>query len=102
MMVYAKDSWKQEMINIGLDQPEAQYGCPIANSYTKIEIEEILRASGFYAEHVRQDHIFPYLVDEYKKFNYVKHPYFEQMPAGMFEFLEKQIGWHLLISAKLL
>jgi len=102
IMVYAKDSWKQEMINIGLDQPEAQYGCPIANSYTKKGIEKILRAGGFHAEHIQQDHIFPYLVEEYKNFNYVKQPYFEAMPPGMFHFLEKQIGWHLLISAKLL
>ena len=34
IMLYAKDSWKT-MIEAGLDQPEAQYGCPIANTYTK-------------------------------------------------------------------
>ena len=32
IMVYAKNSWKNAMINSGLDQPEAQYGCPIANT----------------------------------------------------------------------
>ena len=35
IMLYAKDSWKNYMIESGLDQPEAQYGCPIANTYTK-------------------------------------------------------------------
>ena len=34
-MVYAKNSYKQAMIDNGRDQPEAQFGCPIANSYTQ-------------------------------------------------------------------
>ena len=29
---------KNYMISIGLDQPEAQYGCPIAYTYTEDEI----------------------------------------------------------------
>jgi SAM-dependent methyltransferase len=37
-MVYAKNSWKQSMINAGLDQYEAQNGCPYAQSYTNNEI----------------------------------------------------------------
>jgi ubiquinone/menaquinone biosynthesis C-methylase UbiE len=35
LMVYAKNSYKSAMIEEGLDQPEAQYGCPIANTYSK-------------------------------------------------------------------
>ena len=30
LMIYSSDSWKNYMISIGLDQPEAQYGCPVA------------------------------------------------------------------------
>ena len=37
IMLYAKDSWKGYMIEAGYDQPEAQYGCPIANMYTNDE-----------------------------------------------------------------
>ena len=32
IMLYAKNSWKNYMIDAELDQPEAQYGCPIANT----------------------------------------------------------------------
>ena len=32
MMLYAKNSWKDAMIDGGFDQPEAQSGCPIATS----------------------------------------------------------------------
>ena len=38
IMLYSSESWKNYMISIGLDQPEAQYGCPIAYTYTEDEI----------------------------------------------------------------
>ena len=44
IMLYAKNSWKNYMIDAELDQPEAQYGCPIANTYTKDEVSNLLRS----------------------------------------------------------
>ena len=38
IMLYAKNSWKNYMIDAELDQPEAQYGCPIANTLSLIHI----------------------------------------------------------------
>lgn len=100
MMVYAENSWKNAMIQAGLDQPEAQYGCPIANTYTNTEIERILKIAGFLVLDLEQDHVFPYLVEEYKKYIYVREPWFEAMPPEVFSAIEKQLGWHLLITAK--
>ena len=100
IMVYAKNSWKQEMINAELDQPEAQYGCPIANSYSKEEITNLLISSGFNPIFLEQAHIFPYMVEPYKNYEYIKQPWFENMPNDMFSVLEKSFGWHLLINAK--
>ena len=37
-MLYAKNSWKNYMIEVGLDHPESQFGVPIANTYSKNEI----------------------------------------------------------------
>ena len=99
IMLYAKDSWKNYMIDAGLDQPEAQYGCPIANTYTKQDVVELL--DGYEVLSIEQDHIFPYQVEPYKKGKYIKQPWFDAMPIGMFETLEKNLGWHLLITAKL-
>lgn len=99
IMVYAKNSWKQKMINAGLDQPEAQYGCPIANSYTSEEIEGLLSHTGFKVTSIRQDHIFPYQIEPYKRHQYVKHEYFATMPSEVFQVLEKNFGWHLLVDA---
>lgn len=99
LMVYAKNSWKQKMIDAGLDQPEAQYGCPIANSYTSDEITAILLEAGFKVVSLTQDHIFPYKVQEYRKYQYVKEPHFQVMAPEIFRVLEKNFGWHLMIEA---
>ena len=99
IMLYAKDSWKNYMIESGLDQPEAQYGCPIAQTYSKQDVVELLE--GYEVLSIEQDHIFPYQVEPYKKGEYLKHPWFESMPDEMFRTLEKNLGWHLLITAKL-
>jgi SAM-dependent methyltransferase len=99
IMLYAKDSWKNYMIESGLDQPEAQYGCPIANTYTKDEVVELL--DGYEVISIDQDHIFPYQIEPYKRGEYVKQPWFAEMPPEMFKTLEKNMGWHLLITARL-
>lgn len=99
IMLYAKDSWKNYMIEAGLDQPEAQYGCPIANTYTKQDVVELL--DGYEVISIDQDHIFPYQIEPYKKGEYIKQSWFAEMPSEMFNVLEKNLGWHLLIEAKL-
>jgi len=101
MMVYAENSWKSAMISAGLDQPEAQYGCPIANTYTKHEITEVLHKLGFSVESIQQDHVFPYVVEEYKKYNYVRESWFQYMPQEVFRAIERELGWHLLITSRI-
>ena len=100
VMLYASNSWKNYMIGAGLDQPEAQYGCPIAYTYTEDEIIELL-GDDFIVTNMERDHIFPYQIEPYKKGEYVKQPWFENMPEEMFKILEKKLGWHILITAKL-
>jgi SAM-dependent methyltransferase len=99
IMLYAKESWKNYMIEAGLDQPEAQFGCPIAFTYTEQEVADLLQ--GFTITEIKKDHIFPYRIEEYKRNEFVKQPWFEEMPDTMFKTLEKNLGWHMLITAKL-
>ena len=99
IMLYASESWKNYMIDAGYDQPEAQYGCPIAYTYTKDEVRELL--DGFDVT-IEQNHIFPYQIEPYKRGEFLKQPWFESMPDEIFEVLKKNLGWHLLITAKLL
>jgi SAM-dependent methyltransferase len=99
LMLYARDSWKQFMIDGGLDQPEAQFGCPIANSYTHEEVKKILNHAGFKTVNIQQKHIFQYRIPEYKEYKYVKQPWFANMPQDVLSILENRLGWHLLIDA---
>tara|TARA_R110000822_G_scaffold306536_1_gene432892 strand:+ start:190 stop:984 length:795 start_codon:yes stop_codon:yes gene_type:complete len=98
-MVYAKDSWKQAMINKGLDQYEAQSGCPYAKSYTKDDINELL-GKRFHIERLRQDHCFMYNVEAYKQGRYELEPWFDAMPVAMREAVREYLGWHLLVKAR--
>ena len=98
VMLYAKDSWKNYMIEAGYDQPEAQYGCPIANTYSKQEVEKLM--NGFEIISIDQNHIFPYQIEPYKRGEFIKQPWFESMPDEIFNVLKKNLGWHLLITAR--
>jgi len=98
-MVYAKNSWKQAMINRGLDQYEAQAGCPYAKSYSKDDILDLL-GSKFHLERLRQDHCFMYNVEAYKQGRYELEPWFEAMPEAMREAVKEYLGWHLLVKAR--
>ena len=98
-MLYAKNSWKNIMIDAGFDQPEAQSGCPVANTYSHDEIHALL--SDYSVLEIRQAHIFPYIIDKYIKHEYEILPYFRAMPKEIFCALEKSLGWHTLIKCKL-
>lgn len=98
-MVYAKNSWKHAMILKGLDQFEAQAGCPYAQAFSKEEIHELMK-NGWSIERLRQDHCFMYNVEEYKKGNYVLEPWFEAMTDAHRQAVREYLGWHLLVKAR--
>ena len=99
LMLYARNSWKNIMIEAGFDQPEAQSGCPIAFTYTQDEVRTLLQ--DYAVIDVRQEHIFPYVIEQYVRYEYELQPWFKAMPKEMFRALEQKLGWHMLIRAKL-
>jgi SAM-dependent methyltransferase len=99
LMLYAKNSWKNIMIEAGYDQPEAQSGCPIAFTYNHEEVRALMK--DYDVTEIRQEHIFPYVVEKYVKYEYELEPWFKAMPREMFRTLEQSLGWHTLITAKL-
>lgn len=99
LMLYAKNSWKNILIEAGFDQPEAQSGCPIAFTYSHDEVRALLR--DYDVVELTQDHIFPYVVEKYVRYEYEYQPWFKAMPPELFRALEKSLGWHTLITAKL-
>jgi SAM-dependent methyltransferase len=99
IMLYARNSWKNIMIEGGFDQPEAQSGCPIAFTYSHDEVRALLK--DYEVDEIRQEHIFPYDVEKYVRHEYELQPWFKAMPPTMFRALEKALGWHTLIRAHL-
>jgi SAM-dependent methyltransferase len=98
-MLYAKNSWKDIMIEAGFDQPEAQRGCPYATTYT-LEMVHDLYNGLFDVISAKQDHIFPYVVEKYINYEYELEPWFKTMPPEMFAALKRRLGWHMLIVGR--
>jgi SAM-dependent methyltransferase len=99
LMLYAKHSWKNIMIDAGFDQPEAQHGCPVAFTYTPEEVRELLK--DFEILDLHQDHVFPYVIEKYVRYEYERLPWFQAMPGEVFRALERALGWHTLIRCRL-
>jgi len=95
LMLYARPSWKAIMMEAGLEQSEAQDGCPIVHTYTRERATELLK--DFNILEMRQEHIFRYAVSHYVEHRYVLQSWVAVMPPNMFRALETNLGWHLLI-----
>jgi hypothetical protein len=86
------------MIQKGLDQFEAQAGCPYAKAYTKDDVYKLLEDK-FTVARIRQAHCFMYNVEKYKKGIYELEPYFAAMSEDIREAIKEYLGWHLLVKA---
>lgn len=78
---------------------EAQTGCPVTHYYSSRDIRRLMR--DFDIIEMRKDHVFPYKMDKYINYEYEWVWYFRWMPSSLFRWLEKRLGWHTLIVAKL-
>ena len=114
MMVYHRRSYKVGWIllaegkgqfwklsDLVAKNSEAQTGCPVTYTYSRSEGRELLELHGFHVTGVRVEHIFPYRVRDYVEYRYVKKLYFRWLPQGLFRALERQFGWHLLLTAEM-
>ncbi len=111
IMLYHRRSWKvlgillasgwrgfAEVDKTVARHSEAQTGCPITYTYLPAEVRELLR--GFKVRAIQVAHIFPYRVQDYVNYRYVKVWYFRIMPQPLFRWLERRFGWHLCITAE--
>jgi len=98
IMLYAKNSWKNLLIELHLAQPEAQFGCPIAFTYSAGGVRKLLE--GLDVTSIEKDHIFPYRIEPYKQYEYVRAFPWNVMPKPLFGAAERLGGWHLMIKAR--
>jgi SAM-dependent methyltransferase len=112
IMLYSKWSWKS--IAIGLrhcwwcpwhwrkaveNYSEAATGCPVTHLHSFADIRLLLK--DFEIVRMWKDHIFPYSIDHYRQYEYLKVWYFRWCPRWLFKKLESVLGWHTLVIAKL-
>lgn len=113
LMVYYRHSWKVFRILMGYgkgqfwrlkdlvaEHSEAQTGCPVTYTYTREEGRQLIESSGFHLTESFVDHIFPYRIPEYVKYEYVKSwPWSWTSPAST-RWMEQRFGWHLCLTAE--
>lgn len=112
LMLYTKWSWKVFWIllkygrgafwrvgDLVRARSEAETGCPVTYYYSFAGIRRLLK--NYQIAKMWKDHIFPYRIDKYIKYEYQKVWYFRWMPKFLFRWLEHQLGWHTLIIARL-
>lgn len=112
LMMYHRRSWKVlwlllregrgrfwDLDRIIATGSEAQTGCPVTYSYTRRSLAELLRSTGYEPQEMFVDHIFPWRIPEYVRYEYRKVWYFAMLPPSAFRWLEKRLGWHLCATA---
>lgn len=112
IMIYHRHSWKVlwMFLKLGkglfwnLDKLIAKYseaatGSPVTYVYSRGQSKELLR--DFNLLKISVDHIFPYSIPHYVKYQYKKVWYFRYLPKKFFRWLEMRFGWHMLITAKI-
>ncbi len=112
LMVYSKISYKlfwimreegiwdmSRMAELIARNSEAQTGCPVTYTYSFDEITSLLH--GFTILEIHKAHIFTWDVEHYKRFEYKKDPAWIGVDEFQLKELEKELGWHTLVRAKL-
>jgi SAM-dependent methyltransferase len=111
IMVYSRWSWKglwiiltagkgafwraEELIRIN---SEAQPGSTVTHTYTFSGVRRLL--SGFDVAKIWKDHVFPYKVDKYVRYEYEWVWYLRWIPTPLFRWLEGRLGWHTMVIAR--
>ncbi|TMF21675.1 MAG: class I SAM-dependent methyltransferase [Chloroflexi bacterium] len=112
LMLYTKWSWKVLWIILTYGHgaiwrsdelvsrySEAQEGSPVTFYYSFRGVRYLLR-DAYDIVDIHKDHIFPYRIDKYVKYEYQWVWYFRWLPTPWFEWLESRLGWHTLITAR--
>lgn len=99
IMLYAKNSYKNFLLDHTHYRYEKQKNCPVVKTIDDHDLK-ILLNNKFKIIRIHQDFIFPYKINPYKNGKYIKIDHFRCMPSRIFKVLEKKIGEHLLIEIK--
>ncbi len=79
---------------------EAQSGCPVTYAYSRRTGEALLESAGWDVTESRVEHIFPWRIKDYVDYRYVKALPWRLVPERAFAAIERQLGWHLCMTAR--
>ena len=99
IMLYSRNSYKNFLINDTPYRYEAQKGCPVVYKVDMTDIKRLIK-NKFKVIDVKQDFIFPYKINPYKKNKFIMLDHFKYMPKNVFKILKKNIGEHMMITLK--
>jgi SAM-dependent methyltransferase len=112
LMVYSRVSFKlfwimqQENIwdmsridEIIARNSEAATGCPVTYTYTPASVRKLL--DGYRVLEVSKAHIFTWDIDAYRRYEYKKDAIWANVSDQDLADLESELGWHMLVTAKL-
>lgn len=99
IMLYAKNSYKNFLLNHTNYRFEAQKNCPVVYTVDNKDLNKLFK-NKFRIINKYQDFIFPYKIKPYKKGKYIKIDHFKHMPKKIFKILEQNIGEHILLELK--
>lgn len=95
-----EDQWDMGAIDeIMAKRSEAQSGCPVTYTYTFDEARQLL--AGFDIVSQEKAHIFTWDVPHYIQYQYVKAEPWKNVSDQELAALEKELGWHMLLKARL-
>lgn len=78
---------------------EAATGCPVTYTYTPTTIRHLLQ--GYRVLDVTKAHIFTWDIDAYRRYEYKKDDIWAKVSEQELADLEHELGWHMLVRAKL-
>ena len=99
VMLYAKNSYKNFLLNHTKYRFEAQKDCPVVYTVDNNDLDKLFKGK-FRIVNQYQDFIFPYQIKPYKKNLYKKIDHFNVMPKKTFEVLNRNIGEHLMLELR--
>jgi SAM-dependent methyltransferase len=97
--MHTQNRWDLSKMNDTIREfAEAQFGCPVAYTYTFDEVRELL-SPWYEVKDIQKDHIFVWNVEKYVNHEYEIDEPWKNVSDSDFKALENELGWHTLVKA---
>jgi hypothetical protein len=99
-IMHTEGAWDMSRLDeIIARNSEAATGCPVTYTYTPQSVTALL--DGYQVLDIAKAHIFTWDVDAYRRYEYKKDPAWAHVSDETLAELERELGWHMLVRARL-